>query len=115
MLNYQCTTVCFAYDLTGDVSYAAYAKDLIESNLHTFAQGVRDEEHVDFQALWDSGYIPRLMRTVAQAWEEAPQGFEAAVDAWREKRQRMPDREPEVRPDQGPEMELGRLSTTPHP
>jgi hypothetical protein len=55
------------------------------------------------------------MRTVAQAWEEAPQGFEAAVDAWREKRQRMPDREPEVRPDQGPEMELGRLSTTPRP
>jgi hypothetical protein len=27
MLNYACTTVCFAYDLTGDSSYAAYAKD----------------------------------------------------------------------------------------
>jgi hypothetical protein len=115
MLNYQCTTVCFAYDLTGDVRYAAYAQHLIESNFHTFAQGVRDEEHMDFQALWYSGYIPRLMRTVATAWDADPQGFEAAVDTWRGQRQRMPDREPEVRPDRGPEIELGRLSTAPLP
>ena len=45
MLNYRRTTVCFAYDLTGDVRYTAYAQHLIESNFHVFAQGVRDEEH----------------------------------------------------------------------
>lgn len=114
MLNYQCTTICFAYDLTGDVSYAAYAQHLIESNLNAFAQGVRDEEHMDFQALWYSGFIPRLMRTVATAWDKDPQGFEATVDAWLRKRQGMPDREAEPRPDQGPEKSLGRLSTAPH-
>jgi hypothetical protein len=43
-----------------------------------------------------------------------PQAFQAAVDAWLQKPQRMPVRDPEVRPDEGPEMSLGRLSTAPH-
>jgi len=115
MLNYQCTTVCLAYDLTGDVSYAAYARHLLDCQFNAFAQGVRDEEHMDFQALWYSGYIPRLVCTVAKAMDADPEGFQAAVDVWWGKRQGMPDREFEARPDRGPEIELGRLSTAPHP
>jgi hypothetical protein len=114
MLNYQCTTICLAYDLTGDVRYAAYARHLLDCQFKAFAQGVRDEEQMDFQALWYSGYIPRLMCTVARATDVAPEGFQAAVDAWWGERQGMPDRAFEVRPDRGPEIELGRLSTTPH-
>ncbi|MFN2230702.1 MAG: hypothetical protein ACK2VA_13100 [Anaerolineae bacterium] len=46
--------------------------------------------------------------------DEDLQGVQDTVDAWHQKRQRMPDRASEMRPDQGPEMSLGRLSTAPH-
>jgi len=115
MLNYACTTVCFAYELTGDVSYAAYSKNLIETNFHEFAEGMRKGQHMDFQAIWHSDFIPRLMWVVAHAEAKDPEGFAAAVEVWRDKRTQMPDRKEEVRPDRGPEISLGRLSTAPHP
>jgi hypothetical protein len=115
MLNYQCTTVCFAYDLTGDVTYAAYSKHVIEALFHDFAEGMRTGRHMDFQALWFSGFIPRLMKTVADAMDQDPEGFSAAVDAWWDKRQQQPDRGSEERPDRGPKTVLGKLSAEPHP
>jgi len=115
MLNYACTTVCFAYDMTRDVNYSAYAKNLMETNLHEFAQQLRAKERIDFQAMWFSGFIPRLMRIVADAMEKDPEGFSEAAEQWSQKRQNMPNRELEDRPDQGPEINLGSLSTEPHP
>jgi len=115
MLNYQCTTVCFAYDLTGDVKYAAYGKRVMEAQFHNFVERVRAGEQMDFQSLWYSGFIPQLMKTVADAMERDPEGFSAAADAWWEERRQRPDRTPEERPDGGPEISLGRLSSAPHP
>jgi len=115
MLNYACTTVCFAYDLTTDMNYAAYAKNLLENNFHQFVEQVRAEEHMDFQAIWFSGFIPRLMRIVANAMARDAAGFTKTSEQWRQKRQSMPDREAEERPDRGPEINLGRLGTEPYP
>ena len=114
MFNYQCTTVCFAYDLTGDVSYAAYAKRLIFKHFHELAESVHRGERIGFEEEWYSGFIPRLLRIVAEAANADPEGFAEAAEAWWEKRRNMPDREMEVRPDSGAATSLGRLSTEPH-
>jgi hypothetical protein len=47
--------------------------------------------------------------------DEDSQGFQDAVDAWHQNRQRMPDCASEMRPDQCPEMSPGRLRPAPHP
>lgn len=114
MFNYQCTTVCFAYDLTGDVCYAAYANRLVTEHFHELAESVRKSERIGFEEEWYSGFIPRLLRIVADAADKDPEGFAAAAKAWWGKRREMPDREPVVRPDAGPGTSLGRLSTEPH-
>jgi hypothetical protein len=114
MLNYACTTVCFAYDLTGDVSYAAYAQNLMETNLRQYAQRMRSRERIVFNALWYSQFVPRLMRIVADAREKDPEGFAAAVEQWKQKRRAMPDRPFQPRPDGVWPVSLGRLSTDGH-
>ncbi|MFC1601087.1 hypothetical protein ACFL34_01895 [Candidatus Sumerlaeota bacterium] len=113
LLNYACSTVCFAYDLTGDVTYAAYAKDLIDTNFHDFIESMRKEEQLDFAAMRFSGYIPRLMRIVATAMDKDPEGFAAACEAWKRERATRPDRPEEERPDSGPRTSLGVLSCEP--
>lgn len=115
MLNYQCTTVCFAYDITGDVCYAAYANRLLSEHFHQLAKSVGKGEQIGFQEEWNSGFIPRLMRIVADASAKDPGGFAAATEAWWNERRTMPDRQPEVRPDAEAAFSLGRLSTGPHP
>lgn len=115
MLNYQCTTICFAYNLTGDIKYAAYGKQVLEGQFHKFADKMRAGKIMDFQALWFSGFIPQLMRTVADAMERDPEGFLIASEAWWKKRCQQQDRKPEERPDEGPEIHLGKLSRAPHP
>ena len=125
MLNYACTTVCFAYDLTGDSSYAAYAKNLLETNFHDYAERMRagknmssmstaDYGGISFEAMWYSIFIPRLISIVARAIEEDPEGFAEVYEQWIQKRQGMPDRMEEVRPDSGPVTNLGRLSVESH-
>jgi hypothetical protein len=118
MFNYQCTTVCIAYDLTGDVAYAAYATRLINEHFHAMAEAVHKGERIGFEEEWYSGFVPRLMNIVAEASDKDPDGFAAAAAAWWEKRRKMPDREETVRPDQqadgGMWISLGRLSTGPH-
>lgn len=115
LLNYACTTVCFAYDLTGDFCYAAYCKQVVEENFHRFVERYRNAEAMSFESLAFSGYIPRLMRTVADAMDRDPEAFARAEAEWRQKRQAMPDRPDSPRPDRGPEINLGVLSTEPHP
>ena len=113
LLNSACSTVCFAYDLTCDVIYAAYAKNLIDTNFHDFIESMRKEEQLDFAAMRFSGYIPRLMRTVATAMDKDPEGFDAACDAWKKERATRPDRPKTDRPDRGPRTSLGILSCEP--
>ena len=115
MFNYQCTTVCIAYDLTWDV---AYAHRLVNEHFHALAEAVHKGERIGFEEEWHSGFVPRLMNIVADAWDKDPEGFAAAAEAWWEKRREMPDRAETVRPDQqkdgGKWINLGRLSTEPH-
>ena len=113
LLNYACSTVCFAYDLTGDLTYPAYAKNLIDTNFHDFIESMRKEEQLDFAAMRFSGYIPRLMRIVAAAMDTDPEGFDAACDAWKKERATRPDRPETDRPDSGPRTSLGILSCEP--
>ena len=114
MLNYACTTVCFAYDLTKDMNYAAYARNLMDTNFHDFAEQMQSGERMDFQALWFSSFIPRLMAIVAHAMAGDAAGFARASEQWRQKRLNMPDREEEERPDKEPVTNLGKVSTEPH-
>ena len=67
--NYACSTVCFAYDLTGREEYAAYARNLIDTLFHEFIESMRAGEQMDFAAMRFSGYVPRLIRIVASAME----------------------------------------------
>jgi hypothetical protein len=113
-LNYQCTTVCFAYELTGDPVYAAYCKHLLETSHAAFAKQLRNGERMDFQALSHGGFITRLMRTVADAMNQDAAGLEAAVEDWRKRRQELPERLVADRPDRGPTTNLGPLSVEPH-
>jgi hypothetical protein len=114
MLNYACTTVCFAYDLTGDSSYAAYARNLLETNFHNFAEQMRTGKNMSFEVMWFSIFVPRLMSMVAREIEKDPEGFTEVYEQWCQKRQGMPDRLEEERPDSGPRINLGKLSTEPH-
>lgn len=114
MLNYACTTVCFAYDLTGDSSYAAYARNLLETNFHNFAEQMRTGKNMSFEVMWFSIFIPRLISIVASEIEKDPEGFAEVCEQWIRKRKSMPDRMEEERPDSDPRISLGRLSTDLH-
>ena len=113
LLNYACSTVCFAYDLTGREEYAAYARNLIDTLFHDFIESMRAGEQMDFAAMRFSGYVPRLMRIVASAMERDPEGLAGAVKRWQERRAELPDRPQEERLDTGRITSLGRLDATP--
>jgi hypothetical protein len=115
LLNYACTTVCFGYELTGKLEYAAFAKNLIDTSFHEFVESTRREEQMDFAATRFSGYIPRLMCIVADAMDKDADGFAAAIVQWKKKRSSLPDRPDEIRPDSGPRTSLGVLSVEPFP
>ena len=115
LLNYACSTVCCAYDLSGREEYAAYARNLIDTLFHDFVESMRAGEQMDFAAMRFSGYVPRLMRIVASAMERDPEGFAGAVQRWQERRAELPDRPEEERLDSGGVTSLGRLDVTPVP
>ena len=115
LLNYACSTVCFAYDLTGREEYAAYARNLIDTLFHDFVESMRAGEQMDFAAMRFSGYVPRLMRIVASAMERDREHFAGAVARWRKRRAELPDRPEEERLDTGHITSLGRLDVTPVP
>ena len=115
LLNYACSTVCFAYDMTSGEEYAAYARNVMDNLFHAFVERMRQGTEMDFAALRFSGYIPRLMRIVASAMERNPDGFEEAVVRWRARRGERPDRPDEERPDVDELVSLGRLAADPEP
>ncbi len=115
MFNYACTTVCFGYDLTHKAEYAYYAAHILRTNLHAEVDDYRNERNIDFQAMWLSAFVPRLMRIVADEMDRDPAGFEHGLAEWVEKRAAMPDRRDETRPDDAIPESLGVLSTESHP
>ena len=114
-LAYQCTTVCYGYAMTGDVNFAAYAWHIVSTNFHDVAEEIRNREMMDFQGIWFSGYIPPLLRIVADAMTKDPDGFAAAADRWRERRRTMPDRERVPSPLSVEPVSAGVVSTAPLP
>ena len=115
LFNYACTTVCFGYDLTRRPEYAYYAAHLLRTHLRAAADDIREERDFDFSLMRLSGFIPRLMRTVACEMDRDPDGFESGLAAWVEKRAALPDRPEIERPDRAAPVSRGVLSTDPHP
>lgn len=84
--NYQSTMVALAYRLTGDLKYAAYAKDHLLGHFHRLVS--RTRKYADWRFTWIGfgSYIPRLMRIVADAMDADPEGLEQAEAAWKKDR-----------------------------
>ena len=142
--NWAAQVVCLAYELTGDLTYAAYCRDHLHGHFARLAR--RCQSYADWRFTWlcFGSYIPRLMRTVATALGRDPEALDHARKAWMEARRernrpvytgpgvdltkdRMDpngiilNRPPVELPRQAPERSyeplesLGRLSTDPHP
>ena len=102
--------VCYAYQLTGDLHYAAFAKWFIEDHFDAFMEQ-RDEEGA--MAPGDdrvNGYVPKLMWMVRDAADRAPGAFEGACREWRARRAATPGRPELGRPDAAPFKSLGILT-----
>lgn len=113
-LHYGTAMLNIAYQLTGDLTYAAHANHLLE---HKFAEVVRKyraEEMLGFQDLWYNFTIPQLENLVAQAMDEEPERFAEITADWPEKRP-GPTEEYQSwsRPGGAPDESLGQLSTEP--
>ena len=78
--------VCMAYDITGDLRYAAYAKHILQKSLPRQFKMIR--RFIGFGFTWISfgSFVPALMRTVADALEKDPTGLEEAEKEWKQKR-----------------------------
>ncbi len=105
-------TVCLAYDLTGNPDYAAFLMDGLEPCGPSDPE-TRDTEVRSFWSHTISGFVPRLMKTVAQAMDRDPEGFAEHVQKWRERRDTMPDRTISTLSEQTGETNLGGLSAEP--
>jgi hypothetical protein len=81
--------VCLAYDLTGDLTYAAYAREIVAGNFARQAERVR--RFADFRFTWIcfGGFIPALMRIVADAQARDEKAFAQAEADWRRRRQEL--------------------------
>ena len=112
-LSWYCTMACLAYELTGDPTYAAYCKTRIEDCLPKIASECRRYKHINFGTISLGSTVPRLMRVAADAMDRKPKALAKAEEAWRKKRKEAKPRPPPDRPDRGPEVSLGKLSTAP--
>lgn len=78
--------VCLAYDLTGDMLYAVYAKEMLSGTFLRLAERIR--HFYDFRFTWIGvgGYIPCLMSIVAEAMDRDPKKFAQVEAEWLDKR-----------------------------
>ncbi len=109
---YDSTVLCLAYDLTGNADYAVRAMDLL-SRYRPADSEARKQSVRNFVQYLMSGFLPRLMRTVATAMDRDADGFAERQRRWSEARERMPD--PSPPPPSRDEIRLGRISTAPFP
>ena len=87
--RYAAGPVCLAYDLTGDVVYAAYAKHLIEHSFRRQMNQMRRLAFFDFSHLWYGSGILRLMGIVADALDKDPEALAKAEADWLERRAQL--------------------------
>lgn len=86
--NYGAAIVALAYELTGELRYAAYARD------HLFGcfrrQVDRARRYADWRFTWIEfgSYIPRVAWVVARALERDAAGLERAAASWKAERER---------------------------
>lgn len=122
-IGYDDPILGLAYDLTGNPDYAACALELLSIfpaqgtagqnpdclfGMHTYSTG--KEEVLNLAQIEFYGYVPRLMRPVAQAYAANPTGFLDHYRHWREKRRAMPASAANPAAGQKPGTSLGELS-----
>ena len=87
--------------------------------MHTYSTPARHdaagerEEVLNLAQIEFYGYVPRLMRPVAQAYAADPAGFLEHYRQWRGKRRAMPASLANPAAEQQPGVSLGVLSTAP--
>jgi hypothetical protein len=85
--------------------------------MHTYSTPARNgrpgerEEVLNLAQIEFYGYVPRLMRPVAQAYAADPAGFLEYYQQWRERRQALSDTAANPAAGQQPGTSLGVLST----
>ena len=84
--RYNMTMVCLAYQLTGDLRYAAYAKDQVEGCFLRRVELWRNFCHFRFANIGQGSIIPRFMKIAADAMDRDPEGFARADREWRQER-----------------------------
>ena len=114
----ESAVVCLAYDLTGDLNYAAFADYVVNNLFHSYAEahkaGDVSKLNFGFGITLFSGLIPRLMDIVADATDRDAEAFRTAKQEWKKKSDERPERESCERPS-ALVNDLGRLSTEQHP
>jgi len=113
-LHYTTAILNIAFELTGDLSYAAYADHLLNNKFLDIVEQYRSGEMMGFQDLSLNFTIPHLENVVAKAMDQDPERFEEVKQEWQETRP-GPSEEYEEwsRPDQASERSIGQLSTNP--
>jgi len=86
--HFNVPIVAIAYELTGDLRYAALCKDHLEGPFLRQIKRGRKYAHWGFTWLDFGSYIPRMMWVVADAMNKNPEGLAAAEKEWKEERAR---------------------------
>ena len=96
---YEITVVCYAYELTGNLYYAAFAKWIVDEVLEDFMKQKEKEGAIAPADDRANGYIPKLMWLIKNAMTRDGDAFNRACLEWRENRDATPDRPEMERPD----------------
>ena len=78
--------VCLAYELTGDVIYAAWARYMVEVWFPDCAKRLGRFCPCDFECTGYAATLPALAAVVAEALNRDPQGLVAAEATWKQQR-----------------------------
>jgi len=81
--------VCLAYELTGDLYYAAYADYMANRWFPYIAEGLRNFAPCIFTAMGLASAVPALVSLAGKAREQFPEKFEKAKKEWRAKREKL--------------------------
>ncbi len=114
-INYMMPIVCLAYEITGDLIYAAYAKHLVENAAVASLEGLC--RHVHLGAYHLAIDVIRLRHIVAAALEKDPEGLAEAEAEWQRRhaeRHADPPVFTEI-PKIGRAVSIGVLGTEDHP
>ena len=81
--------LCLAYQITGDLKYAAMCKDHLEGYFKRLVERCRNYMDWRFTWLTFGSYVPRLTKAVADALNNDPKALARAEKEWKEKRARL--------------------------